>query len=308
MVFVLFFCLFFAAIFSGKTSSYIETFFSYFLLFAIVLFIKTKNNLSFDNSYVFLFIVLLTGIFPQVLTINTVFYANLIVLLFLRKIYSFQSPSNAPKKLFDAGLLLGIACIIEPFSLVFGILIYLSLYLHQQLTVQKTVIPMIGFATTALLFFTYCYWFEKTAWFFELLNWFSYYDFSHYNTTGFLIPIYSISFFTFIGILIKTPKALAIKNNFRLNWILILFNFICSLLLFIVVKNKDGSEFLYLLFPIAIILANLVEVYEKKWFADVFILLLIAFSFTPLHRQYNLVLKLLTQLAYYFLFHLKFLS
>jgi len=281
VVFILFFCFYFTTVISGKTDiKHFEIPLLFLLLFAIIIFINIKNNLSFDNLYVFLVFILLVGIFPSLLKINTVFYSNLILLLYLRKIYSLQSPLKSLKKIFDAGLWLGIVFILEPFSIIFGLLIYLSTYLHQHLTFQKVTIPIVGFLIPSFLFFTYCFWFDKIDLFFNLFDWYTYYDLSIYKTTSFLIPISILSFFILLGILLKTPKALSVNNVFRKSWVLVLLNFLCATILLITIKERNGSEFLYLLFPTAVIIANLIEIYEKKWFSDAFIAFLIIFSFT----------------------------
>lgn len=281
VILVLFICLFVTAVFSNKIAgNYLEIIFLFLLTLAFVVFIKVKNNLSFDNSYVFLFFVLLTGIFPSVLQTNYFLYSNIILLFFLRKVYSLQSSAKTFKKLFDAGLWLGISFVLEPFSVLFGFLIYLSVYLHQHLNFQKIIIPVIGFITPVFLFFTYCFWFDKTVLFFNLLDWFTYYDFTLYKKLHLLIPIGAISFLVLFSFLVKTPKALSVKNDFRRSWILVLFNFICAVTLIILVKDRNGSELLYLFFPTAIMITNLVEVYENKWYSDVIIAMLMILSFT----------------------------
>jgi len=277
----LFISLYFTAFLSGQIVRVnLEIMLLLFLTFVITIFINRKNNLSFDNSYVFLIFILLIGVFPSIIKSNTVIYSNLILLLFLRKIYSLQSTNKTFKKLFDAGFLLGISFLLEPFSLLFGVLIYLSIYLHQHLTFQKLIIPLIGFFIPVFLFFTYCLWYNEIDNFNILFDWFTSYDLSYYYNFKILIPILCISFIILIAIIIKTPRAMAIKNNFRRSWILVLLNFLCAATLVIILKNKNGSEFLYLLFPSAVIIANAIEIYENKWFSNVFIALFIIASFT----------------------------
>lgn len=280
VIFVLFLFLFLLAVFNGKTTNHYENILLFLLLFAVVIFINIKNNLSFDNFYVFLIFTLLIGAFPCTHKIDVNFYNNFILLLFLRKIYSLQSSIKTLKKLFDAGLWLGISFILEPFSVIFGILIYLSVYLHQHLNFKKIIAPIIGFVLPVFFFFTYSFWFDKSELFFNLFDWFTYYDIDFYQKNQFIIPSSIFLFFTLLGILIKTSKALAVKNDFRKNWILILFNFICALILIILIKERNGSEFLYLFFPVAIIIANLIEIYQEKWFSNIFIIFLLFLSVT----------------------------
>lgn len=278
---VIFLCLLLATFLNAKINvNYFETTFLFILMLALIVFINKKNNLSFDNSYVSLIFVLLIGVFPNVIKINTVFFTNLTLLFFLRKVYSLQSNNKSINKLFDAGLWLGISFLIEPFSLLFTITLYASIYTHQHFSFQKLMTPIIGFITPPFLFFTYCLLYDKTEVFFNFFDWYTYYDLTIYNNLIYYIPIYVISIFIFISVIIKTPKALAIKNKFRKSWLLILLNFLCALALLAVVKNRDGSEFLYLLFPSSVIIANAIEIYEHKWAGNIFIIILTLFSFT----------------------------
>jgi len=263
-----------------STSNYIETLLLFLLTFAVVIFIDTKNNLSFDNSYAFLVFVLLLGVFPASLNINTFFYCNLTLLLFLRKTYSLQSSKQTYKKLFDSGFWLGISFILEPFSIVFGMLLYIAVYLHKQHSFQKIIIPFVGFFTPLFLFFTYCFWYDTTPLFFNLFDWYTYYDLAIYLQPNYLITIIFLLLFVLASIFIKTPKALAVKNNFRRSWILLLYNFIIAAFFITTIKVKNGSEMLFLLFPSAIIIANLIEVFEHKWFSDALIIILLLFSFS----------------------------
>ena len=75
----------------------------------------------------------------------------------------------------------------------------------------------------------------------------------------------------------KTPKTLSVINTFRSSWILVLIHFSSAIFLVFVLDDKDGSELLYLAFPSAIILANGIELYEKKWFVDIITILCLAF-------------------------------
>ena len=80
-----------------------------FLFFLIIFFfsnfIVTKNNLTFDNSYAFLFLILFISFFcPEFLEIKAL-VLFLLHLLFLRKVYSLQSTKSVFQKLFDSRFL-----------------------------------------------------------------------------------------------------------------------------------------------------------------------------------------------------------
>jgi hypothetical protein len=46
--------------------------------------------------------------------------------------------------------------------------------------------------------------------------------------------------------------------------------------------EKDGSEFLFMFAPLAIIITNYIEVIQEKWFKELFLLLLILVPFAIL--------------------------
>ena len=281
MIFGFFLSLISVSFFKGNTEgSFMEIFTFFFVQLFLIVFIKTKNNLSFSNSYVSLVFVLLLAIIPNIIKINLVLFTNLALLLSFRKIYSLQSPKKSFQKLFDSGLWLGVAFILEPFSLVFIALLYIAIYLHDHFTIQTIVIPLVGLACPLLFYYTYCLWYEKTDAFFNLFHWYTNYDMSFYTQLNYLIPLIFIACISFLGILLKTPKVLYVMNDFRKSWILVLINVICAVGLLVLVKDRNGSEILYLLFPASIIIGNLVEIYEHKWFSDLFLAVFISFAIT----------------------------
>ncbi|CAM1371169.1 conserved membrane hypothetical protein [Tenacibaculum sediminilitoris] len=281
VLFVLFLGYFVLGVFSKDFSFNLIKELGWFLVvFSIYNFIITKNLLTYDSSFAFLFFVILIGFFPDVISINKIFFSNLTILLFLRKVYSLQSPKNIYHKLFDGGLWLGISFLIEPYSVLFALLLYLSIFLNQRFTYQTLLIPIIGVFGPVFLYFTYYFWYDKTEIFLSLFNWNLYPDLSFYTLQEFLFPILFISFFIIISILLKTPRVFSVKNKFRINWILILTHLVIGTTILLLVEDGSGSEFLYVLFPLSVILANGIEIFQKKWYADVIIILFLIASFT----------------------------
>lgn len=242
-------------------------------LLGLMNFINIKNKLTFDNLYAFFIYILLLFLFPKTLVINKTFFANLMLLICIRRVYSLQSSKVIFKKLFDAGFWLGISFIIEPFTGVFFLFLYIAVYLYQQITIRTTLIPIIGFFTPIFLYFTYSFWSDKTAEFQQVFNWFTDYDLSIYQNPIYLFSMALVVFFVVIAIVLKTPKVVSVNNIFQLSWKLIIFNFIIAFVLIILTEDKNGTELLYILFPSAIIIANGIEIYQKKWVSNIVFLL-----------------------------------
>ncbi|WP_440068676.1 DUF6427 family protein [Tenacibaculum discolor] len=281
VLFVLFLGYFVLSIFSKELSFNLVKELGWFLVvFSVYNFIISKNLLTYDNSFAFLFFVILIGFFPDTIQINKTFYANLTILLFLRKVYSLQSSKNILHKLFDGGLWLGISFLIEPYAPLLLILLYLSIFLHQRFTYQTLLTPVIGFFAPVFLYFTYYFWYDNLEKFWLLFDWNFYPDLSFYSHEKYLLPILFIVFFLVASIILKSPKALAVKNKFRKNWILILAHLTITTAILLLVQDGSGSEFLYVFFPVSVILANGIEFFQKKWYADAIIILFLIASFT----------------------------
>ena len=237
--------------------------FLFIIIFSIYNFIILKNEVTSDNSFAFLFYVMLIGFFIKYIEINSIFYANLVCLLLFRKAYSLQSSKKVYQKLFDAGLWLGISFIIEPYTLIFIFLLYTATYLHNQLTYRTLIIPVLGCFVPVFLFYTYCLWFGNAEQFSILFSWKIIFNYHLYSSENFLFSVFFIGIFTFLAIVLKSQKNLMLLSRFRKNWLLILFHLILSGIVFIQVPERTGVEFLYLLFPTSVILANGIELIKK---------------------------------------------
>ena len=270
---VLFFCFFFITVFSnifGEEFTWytvlesVSYFFLFLSIFFFYHFVVTKNKLTFDHSYSFFLFTLATILFISKLFDFKVLTLLLVYLLFLRKIYSLKSSKKVIQKLFDSGFWLGILCILEPFSLLFSILIFAAILLHQKITIHTLVTPIIGFITPLITYFAYLLWNNSIEeftqlFYFDVINNISIYS-ENYTIWifGFIILL------TIISILLKSPKALSVNNSFKKNWILLIVNAIITAVFALIITEKNGSEIVFLLVPSSIIIANGFEVIQKN--------------------------------------------
>ena len=241
----------------------------YLLLFFFFNFILAKNKLTLYNSYGFLFFVLIFGIFPFVIFDRHELVVNLTLLIMLRRIYSLRTPKAVFKKMFDSGFWLAILFIFDPFSLVFGILIYSSIFLFQKLNFRTFFIPVVGFIPPMICYFTYCYWTENLGDFYELFSWYTDYDFSFYQTGKIFIPLIFVGAMTLLSILFKTPRVFLVSGNYRKFWSLTILNLLVAIGFVALADDRNGAELMCVFFPTAVILANGIEEISKRFFQDV---------------------------------------
>ena len=242
-------------------------------LFFGVNFIVSKNKLTQDNSYALLFYLLVISFFSAYFYGYMVVFQYVIHLFFLRKIYSLQTLKEVFKKLFDAGLWLGVMCLMNPFLIVFSLLLFAVLIVHKRVRFQTVLISVIGFLTPIFLFFTYSFWIDEIPLFTDKFILYNTYDFSIYKETRFLVPLGGLSVFLLFAVFMKTGNAFSVNNRFKKSWILLLINLLLSISYLFFTFNRDGSELLIAAFPVAVILANGFESIQRKLLKEIGLIL-----------------------------------
>ena len=251
----------------------------FLVIFFMYNFITSKNNLTLDNSYAYFFFILLVMCILSDLIDYKALMLTVIYLLFIRKIYSLRSEKRVLEKLFDSGFWLGILFVEEPFFMLFFVLIYMASYLHKKITIHTLFVPLIGFATPLFLYFTYFFWFDKTEEFTSLFKFNLIFDIQLYAQKKYFWLLISLLFFTIMALFFKSAKAFSINDAFRKSWILLISNFTILIFFLLFLPQKNGSELVFILFPISVILANGVEMIKKKTLKNSILFLFLTGSF-----------------------------
>jgi hypothetical protein len=245
-------------------------------------FIVNKNSLTNKNNYEILLFSLFLLFITQTTNNSNVIWSNLFVLLGLRRIISLRSPSNTKKKLFDAAIWISIAALFYFWSILFFVLILLSLVLYTDNNIRHWLIPFLGvltvlIITASLSVILYNEFFEIYKFSPEIS-----YDFSNYNSISYLIAITVLLSFGVWSSIFYSNNIKKKKKAFRVSFKTIIIAAIIGFFVVIFVPNKDGSEFLFLFAPLAIIIANYIDIIQEKWFKEIFLAVLIIVPFVLL--------------------------
>ena len=269
----LFFCFFFGKItftlFSGDITLYqaFESILFVFLFLSVFFFfnfIVTKNKLTLDHSYAFyVFTLAITLFFSALFDFKSITLV-IIYLLFLRKAYSLRSSKNMIQKIFDGGFWLGIMFLLEPFSILFSIILYVAILAYQKITFNTIISPIIGFISPLIVYFSCLLWDNSPEKFNELFDFIPIHQLSIYkeNYTLWIFDVFL--FLTLLSILLKSPKALSINDYFKKSWIVLIVNSLIAIVFALLISEKNGSEIIFFLVPGTIIIANGFEVIKKR--------------------------------------------
>lgn len=259
-----------------------------FLLFVgitsvlILNFIVAKNKLTKDNSYdILLYSLFILALTPTTIDKN-ILLSNFFILLGFRRIMSVRSQVRLNKKFFDAAFWITIAALFYFWSILFFILILISLALYTDNKLNHWLIPFAGVLTVLIILIAFSIILNDSYFgFINNLPEISY-DFSSYNSTSLIIAItillsYGLWSTVFYSINIKQKKK-ALRPSYKIIIFAVLIGF--SIVIF--APNKNGSEFLFMFAPLAIIISNYVQIIKDKWFREVFLLIIILMPFIAL--------------------------
>ena len=248
------------------------------LFLLIVSFIVKKNKLTKDNSYALLLMVLLLGTFPEAMFSNSIVFANISLMLGFRKIYSLRSAVDTKLKLFDACFWIGIATLIYSWSIFYVLLVYVSIFIYQKLTAKNLFIPIVGFLTPMIIYFTYCLYFKDIAFFYNKFNHEINLDITSYQSLKLSIPILFLLMVLVWSLLKVTPKVVSVRNNFKFSWDVLINHLLISIVIILLAPTKNGSELFFIIFPSAVIVANLMHHIKSKIFRNLILYVFLMIS------------------------------
>lgn len=245
-------------------------FFIWLILFLLIVsFIVKKNKLTKDNSYALILMVFLFGTFPETMFSHPIIFANISLMLGFRKIYSLRSGLDTKLKLFDACFWIGIATLIYSWSILYLLLVYVSVIIHQKLTVKNLFIPIVGFVTPMLIYFTYCLYFENAAYYYDRFNYEMNLDLSSYKSLlKLLIPVLFLLLVLVWSLLKVTPKVVSVRNKFKFSWDVLINHLLISVVIVLLAPTKNGSELFFIIFPSGVIISNLMQLTKSKIFKN----------------------------------------
>ncbi len=245
-------------------------------------FIIYKNKLTKKNNYDILVYSVFFLMFVNTTVNVNILVSNFFVLLGLRRILSLHSQKNIKGKVFDAGLWIALAAIFYFWTLLFFILIPISLFLYHDNNFRHWLIPFIGVAAVFVIAVALSIIFYND--FFEILrlNTQVSFDFSGYKSPSYLVAITVLfsfgiwALFFYIGSIKKKQK----KSRTSLK--IVTLAACISFFIIIISPLKSGSEFLFVFTPLTIIITNYVESIQEKLFKNLFLWVLVLVPFVLL--------------------------
>ncbi|MBU3680535.1 MAG: hypothetical protein FGM16_01190 [Flavobacterium sp.] len=267
-----------AALVPVDNMPYLFAFVKLVLLFAAIFitnFVAKKNAMSKDSAYTALFCVLLFAIFPAVFLNVKLLFAQFFVLLSLRRLVSLHTMKSAKEKLFDASLWIFVASLFYFWSILFLVLVYISILFHTARDYRTWFLPALAFVTVSLLYLFAAY-FWNPVWIDNLeqhVTYSTHFTFDTQNTSDLLLLIYfSVALFSALAMSISLANRPLLQHS---SYKKVLSALVLAFAVYGLAPHKSSEIAVFSISPLAIILTSQIEALSSKWQREVFLVALI---------------------------------
>lgn len=244
--------------------------FVFYLLSILVLnFIAKKNELTRRSAFKIIIFAALSVSFPTILKNDEVIIASFFVLLALRRVISLRSHRDVRQKIFDGAFWICIASLFYFWAILFIFVVYAGVMVHAASQFKNWLVPPVAIFVVLTIvtgfqiiltgeFYTFPHWYEESS-----------FDFAAYNRPGLLFPLSVIlalalwTLFYYLGLLQRA------SISSRPTYILVLFTFLISIGVAVFSPEKNGSELLFFLVPLSLIVSNYFESKREKTFKEI---------------------------------------
>lgn len=212
---------------------------------------------------------------------NTMIIVNLIMILLLNAIFNIYGDSMPNRKVFDAGLMVGVASLLYFPAIWFLVFIWFCFIVYQNFTLRNFLISIIGTAIPIIFTGFYFFWTNRLS---QVLSSFLL-GFSDIRPFQFKLDIYVYIIWTLFTLLLFsgfkevmkriTSNSIEIRRKFRV----LVFFFIFSLLTSIFAGNDLKYHLMLLLIPLSSFLSAYLSQNKKVFVPELIVALILVAIF-----------------------------
>lgn len=272
--FVVFFMLVFFFIYQfqdlgglNSIGSFLNKLGTLFIIFASLLitnFVIKRNGLSKDSSYTILFFLLLLLFFPGLFNNYNLIISNFFILLAMRRLVSLQSQKATKEKIFDASLWILVASLFHFWSILFLLMVFISIIMHVSNDYRNWFLPIISLLAVGIIFLLSSLFFDIDM--FEYFNRSSKinlkidYFLNNYQNAAFSIYATIALFFLISMLMSYSSKPLILHASFKK----IIFSFLIGVLVYMISPEKSNDLLIYTIAPLSMMATTHIELPQLK--------------------------------------------
>ena len=248
-------------------------------------FIAKKNGLSKDSSYAILFYFLFLLFFPSVLDNTSLVASNFFILLALRRLISLQSLKASKEKIFDASLWIFVATMFHFWSILYILLVFISIIFHVSRDYRNWILPFIAFFAVGIVFMVFSIIFKIDG--IEYINTNATTNFNiDYFTNNYqngALSIYAtiVLFFVVSMFASLSNRPQVLHSSFKK----IMGSFFIGVVIFLISSNKSNDLLVFTIAPLAIMATSHIEIKQLKLKQEMVLFVLILCSLFAFFSQ-----------------------
>ncbi|TDE55162.1 DUF6427 family protein [Flavobacterium sp. GT3P67] len=227
-------------------------------------FVAKKNGLSKDSSYTVFFYFLFLLFFPSILDNLNLILSNFFILLALRRLISLQSLKASKEKIFDASLWIFLAALFHFWSIIFIVLVFISIIFHVSRDYRNWILPFIAFFIVGILFMIYATVFDlnvieyiiKSVQINFEINYFT----NNYQNGALSIYATIALFFLVSMFATLSNRPQLLHTSFKK----IIASFFIGVLIFLISANKSNDLLPFTFAPLAMMATSHIEIPQEK--------------------------------------------
>ncbi|NDP27044.1 MAG: hypothetical protein GZ087_06405 [Flavobacterium sp.] len=227
-------------------------------------FVAKRNGLSKDSGYTIFFYFLFLLFFPSIWNNANLILSSFFILLALRRLISLQSLKASKEKIFDASLWIFVAALFHFWSILYIILVFISIIFHVARDYRNWVLPFIAFFAIGIISVGISILFNKDVFGYinenAVANFNIDYFTNNYQNAAFSIYV-TIAMFFVVSMFVSLPnKPLLLNSSFKK----IITAFFIGIVIFAISPNKSNDLLIYTIAPLAIMATSHIEIKQLQ--------------------------------------------
>jgi len=248
-------------------------------------FIARRNALSKDSSYTIFFYFLFLLFFPSVLDNTNLIISNFFILLALRRLISLQSLKASKEKIFDASLWIFLASLFHFWSIIFIVLVFISIIFHVARDYRNWILPFIAFFIAIIMFMLFATVFNLNVVEYILksvkINFNIDYFTNSYQNGALSIYATVALFFVISMFAALSSRPQLLHTSYKK----IIASFFIGVVIYVISANKSNDLLVFTVAPLATMATSHIEIPQEKLKQEMVLFVLISCSLFAFFSQ-----------------------
>jgi len=244
----------------------------------LVNFITKRNTLTKNNTYAMFLLMVFFVLFPTTLININIIVSSFFILLALRRLISLQSLITPKEKIFDASFWIFAAALFHFWSIMYIVLVFVSIVFHVARDYRNWIIPFIAFMAVTVIYTMFIMMSGKDF-IDELTRGVGIsFDFTYFEN---IYQNIALAVYSSIAVLFASTQTVTVTSrplNLQSSYKKVIFSFFIGVAIYVLSDHKNNSFLAFTFAPLAILGANYLESQENKWFREGLLTLFVAIA------------------------------